>query len=280
MINEVTGLGIFVSSVAHMAEAEDRLKGGDPGAAAEAMAQAEEALTEGTGTLLTLMKHLAFLLSALPDDVEPPAEVMLAREVLVMAAQQKHLYRESYAAGANKISGYETKLREFEKACVPFIERAKMHKNPVVVVEVKPGEVAAPTPIPPPGLHLKLVAAKGHLSKAAASAKGGDRTRTLANQKQAAESLRHFSVEYALKFAYDPPPLEPEDAPSDNFTEQEDQMILFMPGVITGKIPQAGKLKWDVLGKRDRGALNENFARELPLEYRTILKDYYERLAR
>jgi hypothetical protein len=35
-----------------------------------------------------------------------------------------------------------------------------------------------------------------------------------------------------------------------------------------------------VLGKRDRAALNENFARELPLEYRAILKDYYERLAK
>jgi len=35
-----------------------------------------------------------------------------------------------------------------------------------------------------------------------------------------------------------------------------------------------------VLGRRDRAALNENFARELPLEYRAILKDYYERLAR
>jgi hypothetical protein len=28
-----------------------------------------------------------------------------------------------------------------------------------------------------------------------------------------------------------------------------------------------------VLGRRDRAALNENFARELPLEYRAILKD-------
>ena len=197
-----------------------------------------------------------------------------------MAVQQKHEYRESYAADAKMMPGYEAKLREFEKACVPFIERAKMHKSPVVVVKVKPGEVAAPKPIPPPGLHLKLVAAKDHLSKAAASAKGGDRTKTLASQNQAAESLRHFIVEYALKFAYDPPPLEPDETPSDNFSEQEDLMILFMPGVITGKLPPDGKLKWDVLGKRDRAALNENFARELPLEYRTILKDYYERLAK
>ena len=47
-----------------------------------------------------------------------------------------------------------------------------------------------------------------------------------------------------------------------------------------GKRPPDGRLEWEVLGKRDRAALNENFARELPLEYRAILKDYYERLAR
>ena len=33
-----------------------------------------------------------------------------------------------------------------------------------------------------------------------------------------------------------------------------------------------------MLGRRDRAALNENFARELPLEYRAILKDYYDHL--
>ncbi|MEJ6572593.1 MAG: hypothetical protein QNL01_08585 [Akkermansiaceae bacterium] len=35
-----------------------------------------------------------------------------------------------------------------------------------------------------------------------------------------------------------------------------------------------------VLCQRDRASLNENFARELPLEYRAVLKDYYERLAK
>jgi hypothetical protein len=274
LINEITGLGVFVSSAAHMAEADERLKGGDSGAAAEAMAQAEEALKADTGTLLKLMKHLGLVLVDPPfPDYVPPKEVVLAREVVGMAAQQKRVYRESYAAGENKIPGYETKLRELEAACDPFIERAKTHKNPLVVVP-------APTPIPPANLHLKLVAAKGHLAKAAASAKGGDRTKALASQRQASESLRHFIVEYALKFAYDPPPLEPDETPSDNFSEQEDLMILFMPGAVTGKRPPDAELRWDVLGKRDRAALNENFARELPLEYRTILKDYYERLAK
>ena len=52
----------------------------------------------------------------------------------------------------------------------------------------------------------------------------------------------------------------------------------FLPGALTGERPKGGRLEWQVLGRRDRAALNENFARELPLEYRAILKDYYERL--
>ena len=277
LINEITGLGIFVRSAAHMAEAEDRLKGGESGAAAEAMAQAEEALKADTGTLLKLMKHLHLLLvnPRWPGYV-PSDQVVLAREVLGMVAQQKHVYRESYAAEANKIPGYEAKLREFEKACGPFIERAEERKNPVPKGKSK---VETPKPIPPANLHLKLVDAKDYLRKAAASAKVSDREKALASQKKAVESLRHFICEYALKFAV--VDLRDEgDAVSEEYTEQEDIMQLFVPGVLTGKRPPDGKLEWEVLGKRGRAALNENFARELPLEYRAILKDYYERLAK
>ena len=225
MINEITGLEIFVRSAAHMAEAEDRLKSGDSGAAVQAMTQAEEALKGDTGTLLKLMKRLHLLLvDPKWAGYVPSKEVVLAREVLVMAAQQKHVYRESYAAEANKIPGYEAKLREFEKACGPFIERAKEHKNPVVKSNRK---VETPEPIPPANLHLKLVDAKDHLRKAAASAKVSDRAKALASQKKAAESLRHFICEYALKFAVVPGPLGEDETPSDVVIEKEDVLQLF-----------------------------------------------------
>ena len=278
LINEISGLVIFVSSAAHMAEAEDRLKGGDSAAAAQAMAQAEQALEADTGTLLKLMKHLLLLLvdPKWPGFVQPD-EVLLAREVLVMAAQQKRAYRESSAAKPDRLSGYEAKLREFEMACGPFIERAKQHKNPVVKSKRK---VETPEPIPPANLHLKLVDAKDHLGKAAANAKASDRAKALASQKKAAEILRHFICEYALKFAVVSPPLGEDETPSDVWIEKEDILQLFARGVLTGKRPPDGRLEWEVLGKRDRASLNENFARELPLEYRAILKDYYERLAK
>jgi hypothetical protein len=149
----------------------------------------------------------------------------------------------------------------------------------------KKGEpVAVPTPpkpIPPANLHLKLVAAKDELSKAAANAKASDRVKAVAGQDKAADTLRHFIVEYTLKFLKTAAGVSGGDTvPSIDFIEIDHEMMLFMPGAVSGKRPPDGKLEWEVLGRRERAALNENFARELPLEYRAILKDYYERLAK
>jgi len=282
LINEITGLGMIVSPVTHMTEAEKLLKDGDVAAAQAKMLQAEAAMKADSTTLLTLMQHITLVLAAPEPAQEVPEEILLLQEVLVMSAKQKAVYRDSNAAKANELKAYEAKLRELEKACDPFIARAKHHKNPVVEVPLRRGEVAPPPrAVPPANLHAKLAAAKSHLSKAAASAKGADRAKTLGSQKLADQSLRHFVVEYALKFIVVPGPPPPADpAPTDDFSEGEDLLMLYMPGAVSGKRPPDGKLEWEVLGKRDRAALNENFARELPLEYRAILKDYYERLAR
>lgn len=276
LINEVTGLEAFASSLVHMSEAERMLKSGDGGAATDEMAQVQENLVEDTSILLSLMELLGLVLRPPMPEEEFSGEVVLLKKVLVMASQQKNMYRDCYAGKPDTVKDYEPKLREFEKACGPFIEIAKEHKNPVLEDESE-----TPKPIPPANLHLKLVAARDHLGKAAASCKASDRAKSLASQKKASESLRHFVCEYALKFVTVPgvaPGGDP--APNDVFNESEDMFELFMPGAVTGKKPPDGKLEWEVLGKRDRAALNENFARELPLEYRAILKNYYERLAR
>ena len=48
----------------------------------------------------------------------------------------------------------------------------------------------------------------------------------------------------------------------------------------SGAPPKGTKGEWESLVDRERSALNENFARELPLEYRRLLKDYYEALSK
>jgi hypothetical protein len=49
---------------------------------------------------------------------------------------------------------------------------------------------------------------------------------------------------------------------------------------VSGETPKEKKSEWEILGNRNRAALNQNFARELPLEYRATLKNYYERVAK
>ena len=53
----------------------------------------------------------------------------------------------------------------------------------------------------------------------------------------------------------------------------------FIADFVSGETPTDKRSEWKVLGDRNRAALNQNFARELPLEYRGLLKNYYERVA-
>jgi len=280
LINQITGLGIIASPITHMSEAEKLLKDGDAAAARARMLEAEAALRADSGTLLTAMKHIKLTLAAPPPETKLPAEVIFLQQALGAVERQKSVYRSIYAAEAKELKDWEARLRELAKAFDPFIEQAKLHKNPILEDALEDPAVPA-KPLPPANLHLKLATAKGLLEKAATHAKAPDRAKTLESQKEAAEKLRHFVVEYAMKFVVVPGPAPPADpAPSDEFNETEDLLMLYMPGAVSGKRPPDGRLEWEVLGKRDRAALNENFARELPLEYRAILKDYYERLAR
>ena len=60
----------------------------------------------------------------------------------------------------------------------------------------------------------------------------------------------------------------------------ESDTVGFVSDFVSGEAPKDKKSEWEILGTRNRAALNQNFARELPLEYRATLKDYYERVAK
>jgi len=53
----------------------------------------------------------------------------------------------------------------------------------------------------------------------------------------------------------------------------------FTPGDVEGALPDETRSSWQPLSQQERRALNENFARELPQEYREMLKAYYEFLS-
>ena len=246
LLSKATGQERFLVAAKYMAEAASRLEAGDKTAAVPLMQQAEDALVADTAELLTLMNHLAIVLSPPPPGSAPSPEVKLLLDALPVAAQQKELWFQAQTD--------VTKQRALEKQCAAFIPLSQSHP--------------------------KLVAAKLQMTTAATKLEAGARAEAVTSQQQAEELLRHFIIEYIVKYVQVPGPLSPQPpAPSDDPGDEQD-ITIFMPGAVSGKLPKTGRVEWEVLGRRERAALNENFARELPLEYRAILKDYYERLTR
>ncbi len=223
---------------------------GDKGAEA-ALKESLDALRAEASELQTLIKNLAYLIAPPVSTgyVREP-EVALLEKVLDLAAHQQDLSRNTQSAVQDELAATAERQRELADQC-----RAA-------------------------GPHPKLATAQIHMKAAAAALEASDRAAAITSQHQANDALRHFVYEYALKYVMIPPPGPPQPPvpfESEDLVEQT-FLPLFEPGALTGDKPKGGRLEWEVLGRRDRAALNENFARELPLEYREILKDYYERL--
>ena len=276
LVERITGLGMNPSTLASMAEIESALAQNDLAGAAAKMQVAEDSLKADAAALAHCVKQVGLILGS---EVKTP-EPVLMMQVLAVAAKHKGFFLEHNAADGAALKATESGLRGFEQSVDPFIVEAQEHLNPIV--KLAKGEEPPAGPLPPANLHLKLVAARQSLSEAAVGAAAGDRARTGSSQEKAAASLRHFIIEYAIKFLTQPgsgaPP--PPPAESEVFTEKQDELELFMPGGVTGERPADSKTDWEVLGKRQRAALNENFARELPLEHRDTLKNYFERLTK
>ncbi|MEL0118659.1 MAG: hypothetical protein VXB01_06930 [Opitutae bacterium] len=111
-----------------------------------------------------------------------------------------------------------------------------------------------------------------------------NRTDATLAQKSADLDLRHYIIQWALILNTFIPPGSSSD--SDVVTEGETTDLYetdtagFVADFVAGEGPKDKKSEWEILGERNRAALNQNFARELPLEYRATLKDYYERVAK
>ena len=279
LLDQIAGPEHLQTAIESMSAAAKSLTQSNKTMALSEMVQAQSDLEANTADLLKLMEHLTFVLAAPEPGAEISPELKLLRDVLSLAAKQKTVYRRSGTDPSAPIADIAPKLREIETACEPFIELAKQHKVPEP--DEDDPDAAQKQRWQQINLEQNLVDAKAHMAKAAQSAAASDRAKAMARQKDATESLRHFVVQYAMIFVAPPGDAGPQDpAPTNDFNESDDPMALFLPGAVTGNRPPDGRLEWQVLGKRDRAALNENFARELPLEFRAILKDYYERLAK
>ncbi len=275
LLLKATGQERFSRTAQHMSEAVSKLDAGDRAEAVAKMRQAEAVLSTDSEELLKLMEQVAIILQPPSPGVDVPSEVQLLLDVLALASEQKVLYRKSQTATPEQAADLATKQVELAGRVEPLIKRSQSKPSREAETDVQAALFASAAKST-----TNLVEAKKYISQAASNLKSSAQAEAITSQHEAGEVLRHFILDYALAFVVPPVPGPPEDGgPTDPTESLSDDMMMFMPGAVSGGKPKGGRLEWNVIGRRDRAALNENFARELPLEYREILKDYYERLS-
>lgn len=240
----------------HMAEALRLLEASQP--ADEAMKAAEAAFGGHSEQLNVIIAMLNGLPSIVVTKAEPP-ELHRLIAVLDTASKQRALLRGAHAAAEKD----QPSLAAGQQSLVDALAKANQ---------------IAETP------HPMLETARGQMTPISGLLTASDKT--MAGQAQLAvdQTLRHFIIEQALILNTAIPPSSSSDA--DVVTESETDDLYFSEEVgaisdfVSGETPKDKKSEWEILGERNRAALNQNFARELPLEFRATLKNYYERVAK
>jgi hypothetical protein len=240
----------------HMAEALRLLQAGEP--ATEAMKSAETAFGAQSEQLNIIIAMLNGLPGIILTKAEPP-ELHRLIAVLDTASKHRALLRRTHAAADKDLPA----LAAAQQALADAVAKS----NQVEGLQ-----------------HPMLAKALEQITPIAGMLKAPDKAAATSAQLAADLTLRHFIIEQALILNTAVPPASSSD--SDVLTESETDDLYFSEAVgdisdfVSGEAPKDKKSEWEILGERNRAALNQNFARELPLEYRATLKDYYERVAK
>lgn len=234
----------------------EALKDNDAQTAAEAMELVELLYAENAQALLVVITMLEGIPHAvITSDTEP--ELVRLIDTLALASDHKQVFRRATIADQAEFE----KLGEAQGKIATRLQQIATNGQP----------------------HPMLNAASKHLADAVAAFDASDKQSLRTSQRAADEQLRHFIVEQALILETDVPPAAASDAPAADGpgSDSESEVTAgFIADFVSGETPTDKRTEWNVLGERNRAALNQNFARELPLEYRGLLKNYYERVAR
>jgi hypothetical protein len=215
--------------------------------AAEALAAAAEELS----LAITVLHGLP----AIEVTSASPAELQRLLDVLALASEHQQLLRQTTTAGADA--------------------RAEIASRQRKLAEVGAALASSGTP------HPLLVAAQAELAKAGAALDASAREVAVGHQGAANDAMRHFVIEQAMLLGTAVPPPMPGDPVAEAETDDLDVSTAnLVSDFVSGEAPKDKRTEWEMLGSRNRAALNQNFARELPLEYRATLKNYYERVAK
>jgi len=252
----VTGMSEYAEPAKLMREALARLESDDATGAAEQLELAGAVFKENAESLFAVISMLHGLPSIeIMAFTDPDVERLV--DVLTVASAHKILFRDTNNTEAEAMKAFADQQGELATRCQ---ELAKV------------GEP-----------HALLKAASEQLTAAATAMESSDRDVIKRHQKAAMQTLRHFIIEQALILETAVPPAAAQDgdpeADGDGSDAESDFAAGFISDFVSGEAPKDQRTGWKVRGDRNRAALNQNFARELPLEYRGLLKNYYERVA-
>lgn len=245
----------FQAPAAHMDEAVRLIQSGQP--AGEAMQAAEDALAANSEHLLVIITMLNGLPAITLTNADPP-ELHRLIAALDLASKQRHLLRRTQGAAVQELTAFAAEQSKLAEAAV----------------KLTGGEAS----------HPLLATAHAQLMSAAAALQASRKDDASRMQQDADQALRHFIIEQALVLNTATPPPSGSSGEIPAEIETNDLLygdaVAFVSDFVSGEAPKDKKSEWEILGERNRAALNQNFARELPLEYRATLKNYYERVAK
>ena len=252
----VSGISAYTEPAKLMRDAAAKLESNDLPGAIEQMELAEVALQENGESLFAVITMLHGLPSIeIMSFTDPDVERLV--DVLSVASAHKILFRDTNMAEAPAMKGLAKQQVKLASRCQELF---------------KVGEP-----------HAMLETASSQLVAATTAMESSDQAAIKRHQKAAMKTLRHFIIEQALILETAVPPAAAQDAAPEADGEGSDGESEFAAGFIadfvSGEAPKDQRTGWKVRGDRNRAALNQNFARELPLEYRSLLKNYYERVA-
>ena len=258
VLADVTGMSEYAEPAKLMREASARLKSNDAPAAIEQMELAGVALKENAESLFAVIS----MLHGLPNIdfmVHTDPDVVRLVDVLVVASAHKVLFRATQAAEPEGMKALAQQQGELATRCQEL------------------SKVGEP--------HAMLETASAQLAAAVTAMPSSDRDAIKRSQKAAMQTLRHFIIEQALILGTEAPPIPPPggagvgEGDAEGSDGESAYAAGFISDFVSGEAPKDQRTGWKVRGDRNRAALNQNFARELPLEYRGLLKNYYERVA-
>ncbi|MFP6763564.1 MAG: hypothetical protein VB858_08100, partial [Planctomycetaceae bacterium] len=246
----VTGMPTYAEPARLIKKALDTLESIDAPAAAGHMQSVDAAFRKNAESLFSVIS----MLHGLPNieimaHTDPDVERLV--DVLAVATAHKVLFRDTNNAKAQTMQALARQQGELATRCQEL------------------SRVGEPHPL--------LNTASSQLVESATAMKSSNRDAIKRHQKAAMQTLRHFIIEQALILETAVPPAAAQEGAPDADGPGSDGESAFAAGFISdfvsGETPKDQRTGWKVRGDRNRAALNQNFARELPLEYRGLLKD-------